>query len=174
MSQVLRSNLEAMARLVGWFGTGRLRSDVLQVDFGSRRLAIRVPTGPACWGPYMLLRNRHHEERTPTCFPEALLWWSWSRLVRSGNLSTSTGPSEEVDESSTSRQVHGQMLPKKGTCLSAQVWGLAVVEKSLRPWEGMSAPHCYRLCFHFILWTKQNKTKWNRKECVFLNNKLYK
>ena len=42
-------------------------------------------------------------------------------MARSGNLSTSSGPSEEVDDSSTSRQVHGQMLPKKGTCLSAQV-----------------------------------------------------
>lgn len=161
-----------MVRLVGWFGTGRVRSDVLQVDFGSRRLAIRVPTCPACWGPYMLLRNRHHEERTPTCFPEALLWWSWSRVARSGNLSTSSGPSEEVDDSSTSRQVHGQMLPKKGTCLSAQVWGLAVVEKVCGREKGCP-PHT-AIGFVSILFCEQNKTKWNRKECVFLNNKLYK
>lgn len=159
----IRCYSQILRRWQDWLGDlaqGRVRSDALQVDFSSWRLAIQVPTCPACWRPYVPLWNLHHEERTPTCFSEVLLWWSWSRGTRSANLSPSTGPSEEVDESSTSWQVHGQVLPKKCTCLSAQLWGLSCCwKKSAGHEKGCPPPHCYRLCFNFILWTKQNKMK---------------
>lgn len=150
-----------MARLVGGFGT---RKSQKWCSAGRLQLLKAGHTStylPCLLGPIRAaVRRGHHEERTPTCFSEVLLWWSWSRGTRSGNLSPSTGPSEEVDESSTSWQVHGQVLPKKCTCLSAQLWQLSCCwKKSAGHEKGCPPPHCYRLRFNFILWTKQNETE---------------